>query len=467
MSDRIRPSDLPYAGSRPSGVGFCKDNNGNLLWDGGDSISAIGGGSGVDNPAIRKLQGVLLKQFSNTDKLTVGGTGATITAVTDVDGNPAVRYQSATSGNATLDIEVPITQLTGTNPDGTDFDGFGLMFYVPNAATLTSLNIFVGSDPAYGAGSFRNRIVPLIDGKFNNTSPPAGGWNWIYLRKSELTSGTLDLTDVTKPMVVVRISFTAANVGYVDLSSLWFNLPKPKNQLVCTFDDASETVYTVAYPYMRERGMVGTIYMCGSLVNTPGYLTTNQLNELYAAGWDICNHTYSHLFAVTGNGGSGYLTAAQVRTWMADVMRNDQWLANNGWHRGRKHFAYPGGDCSPGIHDVALAFNGFKTGRVINSTGLNAHHIIGCPNPMTIPARGVSSTAPTTDLTNMLENANGTGSTLAAMGRSSFWYIHELSNNVGGNYFPPDRFYTAINRAVELGFESKTISQWAEYAGIV
>lgn len=47
MSDRIRPSDLPYTGSRPSGVGFCKDNNGNLMWDGGDSISAIGGGSGL------------------------------------------------------------------------------------------------------------------------------------------------------------------------------------------------------------------------------------------------------------------------------------------------------------------------------------------------------------------------------------------------------------------------------------
>ena len=45
MSDRIRPSDLPYAGSRPSGVGFCKDNSGNLMWDGGDAISVLGGGS--------------------------------------------------------------------------------------------------------------------------------------------------------------------------------------------------------------------------------------------------------------------------------------------------------------------------------------------------------------------------------------------------------------------------------------
>jgi hypothetical protein len=47
MSDRIRPSDLPYAGSVPSGVGLCKDVNGNLLWDSGSSISQASGGAGV------------------------------------------------------------------------------------------------------------------------------------------------------------------------------------------------------------------------------------------------------------------------------------------------------------------------------------------------------------------------------------------------------------------------------------
>lgn len=45
MSDRIRPSDLPYAGSTPKGVGFCKNENGDILWDSGGSISALGGGS--------------------------------------------------------------------------------------------------------------------------------------------------------------------------------------------------------------------------------------------------------------------------------------------------------------------------------------------------------------------------------------------------------------------------------------
>ena len=39
MSDSIRPSDLPYKGNVPNGVGFCKDTDGNLLWDGGDKFS--------------------------------------------------------------------------------------------------------------------------------------------------------------------------------------------------------------------------------------------------------------------------------------------------------------------------------------------------------------------------------------------------------------------------------------------
>lgn len=39
MSDRIRPSDLPYKGNVPSGVGFCKDSVGNILFDNGSSFS--------------------------------------------------------------------------------------------------------------------------------------------------------------------------------------------------------------------------------------------------------------------------------------------------------------------------------------------------------------------------------------------------------------------------------------------
>jgi hypothetical protein len=43
MSDRIRPSDLPYAGDRPSGVGLCKSIKGDLMWDSGSSISSASG----------------------------------------------------------------------------------------------------------------------------------------------------------------------------------------------------------------------------------------------------------------------------------------------------------------------------------------------------------------------------------------------------------------------------------------
>lgn len=49
MSDRIRPSDLPYKGDRPMGVGFCKDNNGNLIWDGG-SFNIVGNNSNFSSP---------------------------------------------------------------------------------------------------------------------------------------------------------------------------------------------------------------------------------------------------------------------------------------------------------------------------------------------------------------------------------------------------------------------------------
>jgi peptidoglycan/xylan/chitin deacetylase (PgdA/CDA1 family) len=422
-------------------------------------------GAGVDSVELRKNKGVLLHDFTKLDKLRVGGIGASIGMVEDTNGNPCVRFTAGTSGTSTLDIELPIQAFKGLNEDGTDFDGLGLMFYVPTDATLTALTVFFSSDnalpPTYPAGSTKSRAFSLYDGKFNNASPPAGGWNWFYIRKQDLNVGTLDMDLASNQFASVRISIISPNSGYIDLRALYWNLPKPVSQAVITFDDAYSTVYTVAFPYMEARGIKGTVYIVGSLVGTPNYLSLTQLQTLYAAGWDICNHTYTHLNAAS------YTTPAQVRTYMADVARNDKFLADNGFHRGRKHFAYPNGECVPGIHDVAIRAAGFETARVINSTGLGTQHLIGCPNQWTIPAKGVISTNTVADLTVLLDHAEGLG-TLGASGRSAFTYFHELQDLVGNIYWAPAKFQSYIDNLytrIQAGkFEAKTVSEWAKYA---
>ena len=286
----------------------------------------------------------------------------------------------------------------------------------------------------------------------------------MYVKKEHLTAGALDMTDPSKQMVIIRISLTQANTGYVDLMELWWNLPKPVNPVVITFDDAYDSVYNIAFPYMKARGIPGTVYMCGAFAGTPSFLSLAQLHEMQDAGWTIANHTYDHLNA------SSYLTAAEVRTYMQNVVRNDKFLADNGFQKGRKHFAYPNGECTPGIHDVAIKESGkFLTARAINGAGRGVQHITGCNYPFTLPAYGVGSTTLLSDLTARLDNAGGTGSTVAS-GRTTITYIHALSYSAGTIYLNPDVFRGYIDdiaaRISTGNFVAHTIDQWAAYAGV-
>lgn len=415
----------------------------------------------------RLSEGTLLEDFSTLDKLTLPpaeiSAGASISTVTDVNGNPAVRLTAGTV-TTTLDVEIPIQNFAGLNEDGTDFDGIGLMFYMPNTTTMSVLNVFLSATGGYGAGDYAYRGVNTVDGKLDSIGgSPRGGWNWIYLPKSIFTLGTLDMTDPSNLMMMIGIRMPA-NSGSIDLSSLWWNLPKPTAQAVITFDDAYASVYTEAFPYMQARGIKGTVYICGSLVGVTDYLTLPQLQELHDAGWDICNHSYTHVNA------TDYNTPELVREYMNDVARNDRWLADNGFYRGRKHYAYPNGTATLGLHDVAIEEAGYKTARVINSTGTGAQHIIGTPNRYMIPAKGVTSTVTVSDMTTKLDNVQGIGTTIAEGGRAAFSYFHEIKDEVGNIYWSPANFEAYIDdlyARIQAGnFEAKTITEWSDYAGI-
>jgi peptidoglycan/xylan/chitin deacetylase (PgdA/CDA1 family) len=89
-------------------------------------------------------------------------------------------------------------------------------------------------------------------------------------------------------------------------------------RLTIWFDDGLEGQYTKAYPYMKSKGIVGTCAIIGSFVDsTPagtigGYMTSPQLSELVANGWELGNHTWSHATAGGSNGLIGMPIAAAI-----------------------------------------------------------------------------------------------------------------------------------------------------------
>ncbi|HEY3310607.1 MAG TPA: polysaccharide deacetylase family protein [Anaerolineales bacterium] len=68
----------------------------------------------------------------------------------------------------------------------------------------------------------------------------------------------------------------------------------PLRPIVITFDDGDESVYTTAYPIMRELGFIGVNYVVADYIGKSGYMDMAQLKELAGAGWETGSHTLSH-----------------------------------------------------------------------------------------------------------------------------------------------------------------------------
>ena len=98
-----------------------------------------------------------------------------------------------------------------------------------------------------------------------------------------LVMSTLKIELITAAAQVAEVSLDILEMGEVN-----------RPGIVLTFDDIDLTTYTLAYPQLASRKMVGTGYQVSDYIGTAGKLTAAQLQELYAAGWDIGNHSKTH-----------------------------------------------------------------------------------------------------------------------------------------------------------------------------
>ena len=69
----------------------------------------------------------------------------------------------------------------------------------------------------------------------------------------------------------------------------------PENMVVLTFDDVPDNFYLVAYPILKAYQAPFTLYIATSLMDTPGYLTSEQVQQLSKDSLcTIGSHTVSH-----------------------------------------------------------------------------------------------------------------------------------------------------------------------------
>ncbi len=208
-------------------------------------------------------------------------------AVTNVVGGPTGNVaQLATTGPTnssawvqnlpeTMNTEARVVEYTLHNPHATPIT-FGLEHYLNTNA---------------------NQLRPVI-------VPP--GWSKALMHEGQRT-GNLpvmgDLTQVNR--VRIRIGqYNTEQAHYASDGIVRLNLGNIAQarartpRIMIVFDDARVDLYTTIYPILQEfptlKGKMGVAVISGRL-NTPGYCTTSQLQEMKSSGWIYCvNHSNTH-----------------------------------------------------------------------------------------------------------------------------------------------------------------------------
>jgi len=69
----------------------------------------------------------------------------------------------------------------------------------------------------------------------------------------------------------------------------------PLRPVVITFDDGNLDIYENAYPILQKYGFNATFYIVDRYINGKDMISTAQVKELIAQGWEIGSHSKSHV----------------------------------------------------------------------------------------------------------------------------------------------------------------------------
>lgn len=116
-----------------------------------------------------------------------------------------------------------------------------------------------------------------------------------------------------------------------------------KAQVNLVFDDARSTVYSIAYPIMQTLGIVGTVPVISSLIDSgANYMTLANLTELQNAGWAIVNHSKSHL----------HMGDENDATVLDEYITCRDYLQTNGFTEGKEMLIFPAGSYDNGTIEL-------------------------------------------------------------------------------------------------------------------
>lgn len=260
--------------------------------------------------------GSLIDGFEDVTNWTVTGTDATAAndATYFVEGTQSVKVNVDSGNWARLAQTISL--------DCSSDDGFSFWVYIVDTTKAGSVSLLLSSVNDYSKYFSKDIDVDYL----------VSGWNFLAFSKSEFTNTGTDSWDDTMIMVRIQVTPETGETTSVYLDDLRFGITgKPK--VIITFDDGSDSIINKAYPIMAGNDQPGVAFIIPSVIGNANILSLANLRTLQGAGWDISNHTYEH----------NDLTGLGAAALAADVDDAYEWLADNGFKKTAKFFAYPGG----------------------------------------------------------------------------------------------------------------------------
>lgn len=211
--------------------------------------------------------------FDSLDGWTTSGSGtfSTVESVTEGDGAMTV------VGNGKRYAYPRTKKNLDTSISGSDLGviAFAVKKNLPRVTTNTYVRFGQGS--SYSSVDYDLNVANL------NAKLPLATY-WIAYDASEDSSLS---ADKAIDSVLIQSPATSAPYSVNNTIDAIYTNAKGQPTVVVGFDDAENTIETIAYPYMQQYGMVGTIYLPTQMVGKSDSLTWDQVTTLSDAGWAI------------------------------------------------------------------------------------------------------------------------------------------------------------------------------------
>jgi peptidoglycan/xylan/chitin deacetylase (PgdA/CDA1 family) len=267
-------------------------------------------------------EGISLESFDTIGDWTVGGTGASISSDTIhyKEGVQGLKLTSSGTNHPFATKTVNINLSSSTN--------FIFWIYVYDLTKFNGCRIYLSETTNFS--KYFSIYIPVTG--------QVSGWNKIVIDKNNfINDGGADWSN---NIVRLRVRFDSLNSTSITFDGLKYNYTaSPK--VIITFDDPSSTVYDNAYPVLSSNNQKAAWFVSSSTVGVGSNVTLLELQNLYSDGWDISNHTKSHINLTT-------LTYAEIEEEVNDCY---YWLISNGFIKSANLFAYPFG----AFNDTAIS----------------------------------------------------------------------------------------------------------------